>query len=83
MFVFQPGRITGIFAGFWFYLAIAVLFSFFTYLKKGRQIQDAIYFEAYPGYRHAVVAGLVVLLLVLSVSSITAFGFNPFIYFRF
>lgn len=65
------------------FLLIAALFSFFAYSKKGQDIQDSVYFGSYSANKHLAFAGITVVLLILSVSSITAFGFNPFIYFRF
>jgi alginate O-acetyltransferase complex protein AlgI len=65
------------------YLIIAVFFAFFTYFKTGQKIQDAIYFNKYDNRRHMAMSIIAICLVMLSVSSITAFGFNPFIYFRF
>jgi alginate O-acetyltransferase complex protein AlgI len=65
----------------WFFVAIA--FSFITYFKIGKKWQDAIYFDHYTNKKHITVFVLTLVLLVLSISSIAAFGFNPFIYFRF
>ncbi|MFA5815874.1 MAG: MBOAT family O-acyltransferase [Bacteroidales bacterium] len=83
LFSFQSG--TGLVTepGFWFYFTIAVVFAFFVYTNKGQKIQDAVYFDEYSKKRHLLVASMAVVLLILSISSITAFGFNPFIYFRF
>jgi alginate O-acetyltransferase complex protein AlgI len=68
---------------FYTFLFIAALFAFFTYFKTGRKIQDAIYIHSYTNIRHMQFFFISVILLILSVSSITSFGFNPFIYFRF
>lgn len=68
---------------FYLFLLLAVFFSFFTVVKKGELIQNSIYFDGYNLRRHLLTASLVVMLLTLCISSITAFGFNPFIYFRF
>jgi alginate O-acetyltransferase complex protein AlgI len=68
---------------FYLFLLLAVFFSFFTIVKKGELIQNSIYFDGYNLRRHLLTASLVVMLLTLCISSITAFGFNPFIYFRF
>jgi alginate O-acetyltransferase complex protein AlgI len=68
---------------FYFYLILAIIFSFITYLKIGKKWQDSIYFNAYNSKKHILIFTLTLLLIILSVSSISAFGFNPFIYFRF
>ncbi len=68
---------------FYFSLAIAVFFAFFAYFKTGQRIQDQIYFGDFSERRHLAFSGIVTVIFILSVSSITSFGFNPFIYFRF
>jgi alginate O-acetyltransferase complex protein AlgI len=70
-------------AEFGFYFLMAVVFSFFTWSKTGQKIQNAVYFEDYTNRKHYVVFITSLLLLIISISSITAFDFNPFIYFRF
>lgn len=64
-------------------LVLASIFSFFVYSKIGQKIQDLIYHKEYSISRHTGISVLSVLLLLISVSSITSSGFNPFIYFRF
>ncbi|MDP2723116.1 MAG: MBOAT family O-acyltransferase [Bacteroidales bacterium] len=68
---------------FYTFFSIAIFFAFFTYFSVGQKIQDSIYFKDYTYRRHLFVTAISIVLLLLSVSSITAFGFNPFIYFRF
>ncbi len=65
------------------YFIIAILFSFFAFSRKGQQIQDIIFVEDYSLKKHVSMSFIAVCLFVLSLSSITSFGFNPFIYFRF
>jgi len=65
------------------FFIIAVFFAFFTYFSVGQKIQDSIYFKDYSYKLHLMVTVVSIVLVLLSVSSITAFGFNPFIYFRF
>ncbi len=65
------------------FFLIATLFAFFAYLPQGQKIQDAIYVGIYNNKRHFTLSVISLLLLTFSISSITAFGFNPFIYFRF
>ncbi len=67
-----------------FFLVLAFLFSFFTLIKVGKRIGD--FFFATPTYSNLAYYWMVpvaLLLFVLSLSSITSTGFNPFIYFRF
>lgn len=68
---------------YWFYFSLAVLFSFFTVFTKSQKIQDAIFESNYGLKKHSIMFPVSMLLLVFSISSITSFGFNPFIYFRF
>jgi alginate O-acetyltransferase complex protein AlgI len=64
---------------FQFYFFLAIIFSFFAISKYTQKIQD----DVYTNLKHLYVAAISILLFVLSVSSITSSGFNPFIYFRF
>lgn len=68
---------------FYTFFMIAAFFAFFAYFNKGQQIQDAIYFNDYSNKKHFAIIIISAMLLILCISSITAFGFNPFIYFRF
>lgn len=68
---------------FYIFFFLAILFSFFTCLSIGQKIQDKLFFKQYSNRFHLFVAGISILLFGLSISSITSFGFNPFIYFRF
>jgi len=83
LFVYEKGDSTFIDSEFYCYFIIAIFFAFITCFKTGIKWQDAIYFNSYNNRKHITVFVSVILLLVLSISSITAFGFNPFIYFRF
>lgn len=83
MFAFDFSTTESISPEFYTFFIIATFFAFFAYFQKGQKIQNAIYFNTYNNNIHLVVAALSISLLVLSVASITAFGFNPFIYFRF
>jgi len=64
-------------------LVFAVLFSFFTLSNAGQKIQNAIYADRQSTRIYLAYAPLMIILLMLSIASITASGFNPFIYFRF
>ncbi len=83
MFVFQFNSTFDYDFEFKFYLALAFLFSFFAISKFTQKVQDSIYVNEYSNTKHVIVFSTVVVLFILSVSSITSLGFNPFIYFRF
>jgi alginate O-acetyltransferase complex protein AlgI len=65
------------------YLMLAIIFSFFAISKHTQKLQDAVYVNDYTNSRHLIICLTSLILFVLSVSSITSSGFNPFIYFRF
>ena len=62
---------------------LAFLFAFFTVFKIGQKIQDKVYADKHSFSLYVCFAPFVIILFMLSVASITASGFNPFIYFRF
>jgi alginate O-acetyltransferase complex protein AlgI len=64
-------------------MAVAFFFSFITLTKFGRRWEQLVYYEEYIPRRRIVMGGITILLFALSVGSIAASGFNPFIYFRF
>ncbi len=68
---------------FFYLLAVAAFFSFFTLSKWGQAIQHKVFFEQYTLRRHYVMVFLVLLLCIISAGRITISTFNPFIYFRF
>ena len=64
-------------------MIFAFIFSFITLLKQGRQLESVFYFkDAFSKPRWWIFIPCLIL-FILSVSYITSFGFNPFIYFRF
>ncbi len=83
LFSFDLGRAIAFDLEFIVFFLIAVFFAFFTYFRLGIKIQDSIYFNEYNNKKHIGVGVVAIILLMLCVGSITAFGFNPFIYFRF
>ena len=83
MFSFNRGNDFPLIQGIYLFFGLAAVFAFFVYSKWGQAVQDAIYFNDYTTRRHISVSAITIFLLIISVSSITAFGFNPFIYFRF
>lgn len=64
-------------------LFVAFFFSFFSFGKKGKELQTLFYATKSSVLGHTFMSGLCVLLLVMCIASITSSGFNPFIYFRF
>jgi alginate O-acetyltransferase complex protein AlgI len=82
-FNFEGSHLNAFSPEFYTFFFIAIFFSFFVYFKKGQQIQDAVYHNEYNDTRHLTIAFVSAILLLISIGSVTAFGFNPFIYFRF
>lgn len=68
---------------FYFSLGLAVLFSFFAFSKFTKNVQDRVYGEDHTQAGHLVMVLTSILLFYISLSYISALGFNPFIYFRF
>jgi len=84
MFVFEGGTTSNLIdSEFYCYLFLAAGFSLITVFKFGKKWQDSIFFAQYSNKKHLTVFCIVLVLLILSISSIAALGFNPFIYFRF
>lgn len=83
MLSFDFNRAVPLDSEFYTFFILAAFFAFFAYSNKGQKIQDAVYFNAYSNKKHYVAIVTSLVLLILCISSITAFGFNPFIYFRF
>ncbi len=68
---------------FWFILAAGTIFAFFALIPGIEKWQERQLNTQY-GIRKTIFAGVAVLFfLFYSMASITASGFNPFIYFRF
>lgn len=69
---------------FYFILVIAVVFSFITAFKFGKIAETFVFHKnAYTNNENIIFTIVSIILLILSISSITSSGFNPFIYFRF
>jgi alginate O-acetyltransferase complex protein AlgI len=83
MFSFHTGAQVKFGSEFCTFFAIAGFFAFFTFLKSGQKIQDAIYFDQYSNAKHIRMVFISAVLFTLSLSFITSTGFNPFIYYRF
>jgi alginate O-acetyltransferase complex protein AlgI len=83
LFAFDFGNALAFDFEFYIFLVIAAFFAFFTYFQKGQKIHDVVFFNNNSFKLRLGFAFISISLLILSISSITAFGFNPFIYFRF
>jgi len=83
MFAFSSGNDTTLSISFYVFLSFAVFFGFFTYFKRGENIQNTIFFKENSNKLHIIMISITLILSILSIGSITASGFNPFIYFRF
>jgi alginate O-acetyltransferase complex protein AlgI len=83
LFSFDNFKIETFESEFYIFFYLAVLFSFFTCFTIGQKIQDKIYFNKYSDRLHLMISICSVVVFILSITSITSFGFNPFIYFRF
>ncbi len=82
-FDFSTADMTPFHAQFYTILIIALLFAFCTLFTPAKQWEQKIYFNAYSDRLKYVFGGIAVVLFVLSLSSIAAGDFNPFIYYRF
>jgi alginate O-acetyltransferase complex protein AlgI len=84
MFSWNPG-----YAGwhldphFWAMMTAGTLFAFFGMIKGVEQWQMRMIDQPYHGRKLWIGGAIALVLLVYSLASITASGFNPFIYFRF
>lgn len=68
---------------FYFYFALAILFSFFASFKYGQKIQENVYDLKVALSGTFVYCIVACLLFTLAIASIASTNFNPFIYFRF
>ena len=62
---------------------LAILFSFWGVIKNAEKIQERFFSPDNPSYRLILQSVAGIMILMLSISSITSYGFNPFIYYRF
>jgi alginate O-acetyltransferase complex protein AlgI len=84
MFSFEQTQELNLVPAFTMMLGVAVFFSFFISVDKGKQIEQFVFHkEKYSLKQHYVLFTIVTLLLILSASSLISSDFNPFIYFRF
>ncbi len=68
---------------FYVIFGLSIIFSFFTFTKAGKNIQDRLYAVRHGAWESMFLAMAAALLFILCISKIAAEGFNPFIYFRF
>ena len=68
---------------FWAMSALALIISWFVLLPGGKKIQEDLYGESFTVRRRWATLVFGVTLFYVSLSFISALGFNPFIYFRF
>ena len=84
LFDFKSFEVPDVIPAFNKTLFFAVFFAFLTTTSLGRKIESFFFEkEQYRSTEHLFVASATLLLFILSVASITASDFNPFIYFRF
>lgn len=62
---------------------VAIAFAFSTLLKPIKRLHDHVFFGTYTLRQHFVMYFIAIALFVLSIASIAASSFNPFIYYRF
>lgn len=70
-------------AEFFVMLFIAMAFSFSTLLSPVKKVHDLVFFGEYNTWQTFVMYFVAIGLFILSISSIIASSFNPFIYYRF
>ncbi len=84
MFTFDSFELESYGSEFWTILVFAFIFAFITLSKFGQKLEQNIFFSSSYNIKNNFAMSLIyIILLVLSISSITSSGFNPFIYFRF
>ncbi len=84
LFTFNSSFTFDTIPAFGFIVSLAILFSFISVFKRGKQLEKFTFFtDKYSLKFHFSFTMLAIVLFVLSLSSITSSNFNPFIYFRF
>ncbi len=65
-------------------MILSIIFSFITFFKFGKKIEHFFFNkDSYSISTNFLLTFIGIIFFILSLSSITAYGFNPFIYFRF
>lgn len=70
-------------AEFFLAMGIALLCSFLTATRPGQRLEKVCYAEQRPAWQHVITFVCALLLLTACTASLSASGFNPFIYFKF
>lgn len=84
LFRFQGVYIPEALPSFYPILIVAVFFSFITYFNLGKKVENYVFWKENYNIKESLLNTVIaMILLLLSISSITSSGFNPFIYFRF
>lgn len=83
LFSWQVGNEIHLGIKFIFIFIVGLIFAFFALNKRTQAFQDQIFEGSFSISRHIMMVPVMLILLILSLASITSFGFNPFIYFRF
>ncbi len=83
LFAFRGGENIYVTQQVWVMLAIAAVFAFMAYFVKNEPWQNKILGKEQKIGTLVLMTFGAISLFILSLSSITASGFNPFIYFRF
>lgn len=84
LFRFQGVYIPEALPSFYPILIVAVFFSFLTYFNLGKKVENYVFWKENYNIKESLLNTVIaMILLLLSISSITSSGFNPFIYFRF
>ncbi len=68
---------------FWVIFSAGIIFAFWGGIRNAEALQMKLFSPNRPGYMLIFQSMIGIVLLAISVSSITSYGFNPFIYFRF
>lgn len=83
LFTFQVSELPHITGDFVFVFCTGLMFALITLTRFGKRAASFFYSETYTSNGHIAMFSICFVLLILSISSITSYGFNPFIYFRF
>ncbi|MCO5259168.1 MAG: MBOAT family protein [Crocinitomicaceae bacterium] len=84
LFAFDFSSSEFVFVDYWVVLIVAIFFSIITVFGFGKRAETYFFFQKEVSVGHQLIQFVVAMILfVLSLASITASDFNPFIYFRF
>ncbi|PKP50009.1 MAG: MBOAT family protein [Bacteroidetes bacterium HGW-Bacteroidetes-1] len=83
MFSFSGGDFVYASREVWITMIFAIVFSFWAYFPVVERMQDKLFGKQQRLTMLFLMTFVSILLFIISLSSITSSGFNPFIYFRF